>query len=176
MAATMTLTVAEYLCLTTGTTSGAGSAYPSKFLPGFQLGSCSSILSVHFVDNMDIALSVFRFTALTTPLWYLQTCLTVILMNYVYLFPSGVSVQPIECSKCICTNSSTVMSQKELQDRLNNLHSILSSDHRNKSSFLRTKFSATDNRPSSVSIGITLVILLVSVMLFIILLDILPRN
>ena len=27
MAATMTLTVAEYLCLTTGTTSGAGSAY-----------------------------------------------------------------------------------------------------------------------------------------------------
>ena len=49
-------------------------------------------------------------------------------------------------------------------------------DHRNKSSFLRTKTSATDNRPSSVSIGITGVILLVFVMLFIILLDILPRN
>ena len=68
------------------------------------------------------------------------------------------------------------MSQKELRDRLNNLHSILSIDHRNKSSFLRTKSSATDNRPSSVSIGITGVILLVSVMLFIILPDILPRN
>jgi hypothetical protein len=68
------------------------------------------------------------------------------------------------------------MSQQELQVRLNDLHSILSIDHRNTSSFLRTKTSATDNRPSSVSIGITGVILLVSVMLFIILLDILPRN
>jgi hypothetical protein len=68
------------------------------------------------------------------------------------------------------------MSQKELQDRLNDFYSILSIDHRNTSSFLRTKTSATDNRPSSVSIGITGVILLVSVMLFIILLDILPRN
>jgi hypothetical protein len=47
------------------------------------------------------------------------------------------------------------MSQHELQDRLNDLHSILSIDHRNTSSFLRTKTSATDNRPSSVSIGIT---------------------
>jgi hypothetical protein len=68
------------------------------------------------------------------------------------------------------------MSQQELQDRLNDLHSILSIDHRNTSSFLRTKTSATGIRPSSVSIGITGVILLVSVMLFIILLDILPRN
>jgi hypothetical protein len=68
------------------------------------------------------------------------------------------------------------MSQRELQDRLNDLHSILSIDHRNTTSFLRTKSSAIDNRPSSVSIGITGVILLVSVMLFIILLDILPRN
>jgi hypothetical protein len=68
------------------------------------------------------------------------------------------------------------MSQKELQDRLNDLYSILSIDYRNTSSFLRTKTSATDNRPSPVSIGITGVILLVSVMLFIILLDILPRN
>ena len=65
---------------------------------------------------------------------------------------------------------------KELQDRLNDLHSILSIDHRNMSSFLRTKTSATDNRPSSVSIDITGVILLVYVMLFIILLDILPSN
>jgi len=38
-----------------------------KFLPCFQLGSCSSIFSVHFVDNMDIVLSVLRFTALSTP-------------------------------------------------------------------------------------------------------------
>ena len=68
------------------------------------------------------------------------------------------------------------MSQRELQDRLNDLYSIFSFDYRNTSSFLRTKTSATDNRPSSVSIGITGVILLVSVMLFIILLDILPRN
>jgi hypothetical protein len=68
------------------------------------------------------------------------------------------------------------MSQQELQVRLNDLHSILSIDHRNTSSFLRTKTSATDNRPSSVSIGITGVILLVSVMLFIMLLDMLPRN
>jgi ABC-type multidrug transport system permease subunit len=68
------------------------------------------------------------------------------------------------------------MSQKELQDRLNYLYSLLNIDHRNTSSFLRTKTSATDNGPSSVSIGITGVILLVFVMLFIILLDILPRN
>ena len=68
------------------------------------------------------------------------------------------------------------MSQRELQDRLNDLYSILCIDHRNTSSFLRNKTSATGNRPSSVSIGITGVILLVSVMLFIILLDILPRN
>jgi len=47
------------------------------------------------------------------------------------------------------------MSQQELQDRLKDLHSILSIDHRNTSSFLRTKTSAIDNRPSSVSIGIT---------------------
>ena len=93
-------------------------------------------------------------------------------MNYI----SGVSVQSIECSKGICTISSTAMNQKELQDRLNDLYSIHSIDHRNTSSFLRTKTSATDNRPSSVSIGITGVILLVFVMLFIILLDILPRN
>jgi len=76
----------------------------------------------------------------------------------------------------MCTSSSAVMSQQELQDRLNHLYSVLSIDHRNTSSFLRTKTSATDNRPSSVSIAITGVILLVSVMLFIILLDILPRN
>ena len=93
-------------------------------------------------------------------------------MNYI----SGVSVESIECSKGICTISSTAMNQKELQDRLNDLYSILSIDHRNTSSFLRTKTSSTDNRPSVVSIGITGVILLVSVMLFIILLDILPRN
>jgi len=30
MAATMTLAVTEYLCLTTGTTSGAGTAYTSS--------------------------------------------------------------------------------------------------------------------------------------------------
>jgi hypothetical protein len=55
------------------------------------------------------------------------------------------------------------MSQQDIQDRLNDLHSILSIDHRNTSSFLRTKTSATDNGPSSVSIGITGVILLVFV-------------
>ena len=63
----MTLTVAEYLCLTTGTTSGAGSAYPSEVPPGFQLGSCSSIFSVYFVDDTDTVLSVLRFTVLSTP-------------------------------------------------------------------------------------------------------------
>jgi hypothetical protein len=46
----------------------------------------------------------------------------------------------------------TVMNQQDIQDRLNDLHSILSIDHRNTSSFLRTKTSATDNRPSSVQL------------------------
>jgi hypothetical protein len=159
----MTLTVAEYLCLTTGTTSGAGSAYPSEVPPRFSIGFLFLNLFCVFCrwyGHCIVCSSIYGFIY---PLWYLQTCLTI-------------SVQSIECSKCICTNSSTVMSQKELQDRLNYLHSILSIDHRNTSSFLRTKTSATDNRPSSVSIGITGVILLVSVMLFIILLDILPRN
>ena len=38
-----------------------------KVLPGFQLGSCSSIFSVHFVDNTDTVLSVLRLTVLSTP-------------------------------------------------------------------------------------------------------------
>ena len=69
------------------------------------------------------------------------------------------------------------MSQKELQDRLKDLYSILSIEIRRHSCELKLVRLTIDRLLYlSVSIGITGVILLVSVMLFIILLDILSRN
>lgn len=92
------------------------------------------------------------------------------------IFLADASVQPTICSQCLCSNSQIVLSGQELQDKLKDLYTLLSVNKRNTSLYLRTQSSATDTRLSSKSIGVTRVILLLSVMLFILVLDILPRK
>ena len=80
---------------TTGTTSGEGTAYPSKapeFNHGFQWGSCYSIFSFTcmFCRSLFVLLAI---VLSPLSLWYLQTLLTLVFGNLFFHLYISASLQ-----------------------------------------------------------------------------------
>ena len=77
---------------TTSVTSGSETDYPSGApvsIPGFQLGSCQSLVFCVVVRRslfvLFLVVPLSSIYPISLPFWYLQTCLTLVL-NYNYLY------------------------------------------------------------------------------------------